>query len=360
MMLLDAYNNAIVRHDITDDPAQRDVLPSMQRICDELAAQHRRWFCFRRAFVTGLYLYGPVGVGKTFLGDLFYQCAPEPRKARFHFHHFMQQVDAQLRRLQGQANPLHKIAARLAKTTRLLFFDEFMVDDVADAMILSELFQALITHRITLVITSNIRPDELYRNGILRDRFLPVIALIKAHCDVIGMPAHPDHRLGRQPFAKAYVYPLNKAATEALEQYFMTVSETTMEPGALCVQKRSIPYVKCGTRVVWFHFDVICNLPRRSLDYLESADRFDTVLVSDVPQLMPSDTVRVILWIHFIDVMYDRGIRLIISAAVPMDKLYVEGALETKFQRTLSRLEEMQSEDYHNRHQHRLLTNFIE
>ena len=354
MNLNDAYEVAVQSGDIHDDPAQRHVLQYMQQMADELPASKPSWFkpwCPKP--VKGLYLYGPVGVGKTYLGDLFYQHVPEVRKARFHFHQFMQQIDAQLRLLQGHRDPLRYIAAKLAKTTRLLCFDEFMVYDVADAMILAELLQALFEHHVVLVATSNTQPDDLYVSGPQRARFLPAIALIKQHCEVMNLAEHTDYRVGRAPLQKAYLYPLDAAVNQALTEQFADISTTVQEGIALEVQHREIPCVKCSERAVWFEFAVICNLPRSQLDYLEIADRFDTLFVSDMPALQEQDTINVILLINLVDVMYDRGIRLVISAAVPLKELYVQGSMMNSFKRTLSRLEEMQSEDYARRHQRR-------
>lgn len=354
MTLIEHYEAAVTRAEITDDPAQRYVIAHMQRMADELATPSHSWFKWgRKNEVKGLYLYGPVGVGKTYLGDLFYQHVPEPHKARFHFHHFMQQIDAQLRQLQGKKDPLRYVAARLAKTTRLLCLDEFMVHDVADAMILAELLQALFAHNVVLVATSNISPDDLYLNGPQRERFLPAIALIKQYCRVLTLPAHSDYRLGRSPSRAAYLCPLDEATQQELTQQFAVISSQVTEAGDLCVQNRQISYVKCSDRAVWFKFNIICNLPRSQLDYLEIAERFDTVFVSDIPILTVNDTVRVILLIHFVDVLYDRGIQLVVSAAVSVEQLYLKGEMYGSFQRTLSRLKEMQSEDYARRHQRR-------
>lgn len=354
MTLIQAYEAAITRHDISDDPAQRVVLSHLQRVADDLAKPlpllFKQW---RGVPVTGLYLHGPVGVGKTYLVDLFYDEVSEPKKARFHFHHFMQQVDAELRRLQGTRDPLLRIAANVAKTTRLLCFDEFLVDDVADALILAALLQALLAKGVVLVISSNTAPDSLYLNGVQRDRFLPAIALIKQHCEIVAVAYHSDYRLGRSPLHQAYLCPLDERAAHALNEQFKTMALHAVEGEAISIQARLIPSVKCSEHAVWFRFDVICNLPRSPLDYLEIATRFDTVFVSDIPVLTAKDTTRVLLLIRFIDVMYDRGVRLVMSAAVPAAALYLKGEMLEMFQRTLSRLEEMQSEDYLRRHQRR-------
>jgi cell division protein ZapE len=356
MTIISQYEEAVGRGDIKDDQAQREIIRHMQQVADKLALSQRSWFKWMgKTQIDGLYIYGPVGVGKTYLVDLFYQSVALQHKARFHFHHFMQQVDAQLRRLQGKKDPLQYIAAKLAKTIRLLCFDEFLVYDVADAMILSELLQAILEQGVVLVATSNTAPDDLYLNGVQRDRFLPAIELIKLNCEVLALTNKYDYRLGRAPMDQAYLFPLTKATQMALNQQFATVAKRIKEGIDISIQNRLIPTLKCGDGAVWFKFDIICNLPRSQLDYLEIADKFDTVFVSDIPLLTSDDTVRAILLIHFIDVMYDRGIRLVISAEVPLDKLYVKGEMANKFQRTLSRLEEMHSEDYLRRRQHRTL-----
>jgi cell division protein ZapE len=347
MTLTLKYDEAVLQGKIQDDPLQRAVLASLQRVTSELEKPRHFWFQRRKKeAVTGLYLYGPVGVGKTFLMDLFYQNVVERHKSRVHFHQFMQQIDGQLRQLQGHADPLKCIAEKLAKKTRLLCIDEFLVLDVATAMVLASLIKYLFMNGIVLVITSNTCPDELYLNGLQRIRFLPAIALIKAHCEVFDLTEHHDYRLGRKAAAKAYLYPLNKQTqVMMLEQYHALAGEDVDET-PLSVQGRLIPYIKRSQRVVWFQFDIICNLPRSQLDYLEIATRFDTVLVSDIPILTADDTVQALLLIHFIDVMYDRKVRLIISAATKIDRLYLEGDAFKAFNRTRSRLQEMQSVGY--------------
>jgi len=354
MTLVEKYNLAITHGEINDDLKQREILNALQRVADELIPPKHAWLRRgRKKAVIGLYLYGPVGGGKTYLMDLFYQHLTEPHKARFHFHHFMQQIDAKLRRLQGKKNPLQLIAASLAKSTRVLCLDEFLVHDIADAMILSELLQALLAHDVVLVATSNTRPDDLYLNGLQRARFLPAIDLIKTHCQVLALAESRDYRLGRTPLLQAYLYPLNQTTESLLIQQFDAVAPNSTAHFELPIQNRLIPCVKYSERAVWFEFKVICNLPRSQLDYLEIANRFDTVFVSHIPALTSTDTVSAILLTHFIDVMYDQGVRLVVSAAVPLDLLYTAGGVRQSFQRTLSRLQEMQSVDYLQRHPRR-------
>lgn len=347
MRLSDAYDAAIARGEIHDDSLQREVLQSFQRVSDAL--ERPRHFWFRRSSkksIQGLYLYGPVGAGKTFLMDLFYHHVQERHKSRMHFHQFMQQVDAQLRRLQGHADPLNVIAKSWAKKTRLLCLDEFLVQDIATAMILAELIKLMLAEGIVWVMTSNTAPDYLYLNGLQRVRFLPAIALMKAHCEVIDLTEHRDYRLGRVSLDKAYLYPLNEKNDAIMASQFNALVKGRSDDRALSVQGRHIPTIRCGDLVVWFEFDVICQLPRSQLDYLEIAQRFHTILVSHVPVLTAQDTVRALLLTHFIDVMYDSKVRVILSAAVPIDELYLEGEVYAAFQRTRSRLQEMQSVDY--------------
>lgn len=351
MNLAKLYEEAIAKGDINNDQQQRQVLSAMQRLCDDLENSQNTWFQWiRKPQVKGIYLYGPVGVGKTYLMDLFYKNVQEERKGRFHFHHFMQQIDAQLRRRQGQKDPLRQIARDLDKTYRLLCFDEFLVNDVAYAMILAELFAALFAKGITLVITANTHPDDLYANGVQRKRFLPAIQLIKTHCEVLHLEHKKDYRLGRELLLQTYLQPLDAKTNKILAEQFAAIVTRPQEEGNLLIQNREVPFIKCGELAVWFDFKVICNLPRSHLDYLEIADRFDTIFVSNVPALTENDTVHVILLIHFIDVLYDRGIKLILSAAVPLPLLYVQGEMSQEFKRTLSRLQEMQAADYLRRH----------
>lgn len=358
MRLLDYYNAAIVSAEITDDLLQREVIEHLQRVADELA-QPSSWF--RKLLrhpnpVIGLYLYGPVGAGKTYLMDLFYQGITEKKKARFHFHHFMQQIDAQLRRLQGKKDPIKQIAMNFAKTTRLLCLDEFLVHDVADAMILAELLHALFAQQVVIVATGNTPPDDLYLHGVHRERFLPAIALLKQYCEIFKLSEVRDYRLGRMPQMQAYLYPLNEKTTQAFNNQFDQLAGPIADHHELCIQQRMVEVVKWSGRTVWFEFDIICNLPRCQLDYLEIAERFDTIFVSNISVLGINDSVKTILLVHFIDVMYDRGVRLILSAAVPAQELYPAGPMLNTFKRTLSRLEEMQSMDYLQRNNHRVST----
>ncbi|MCH9689197.1 MAG: AFG1 family ATPase [Gammaproteobacteria bacterium] len=351
--LLAYYEAAIAAGDIVDSFNQRQVLSKLQDITKAVDASHspRHWWsrCARRP--QGLYLHGPVGVGKTYLMNLFYQHLPERHKERFHFHHFMQHVDEALRTHQGHLNPLREIAKRIACDAHVLCLDEFLVEDVADASILAGLLEALFVEGIILVVTANTKPDDLYEDGLHRERFLPAIALLKQHCDVDCLDDQRDYRMGRDIAPEAYFFPENEAhEAEMLAQFkLFSVGTELKEAGELTVQQRSIAYVREAGRAVWFDFDVICNLPRSQLDYLELATRFNAIFVSHVPAIGEDEPGRAVLFIRFVDVMYDAGIRLVLLAAVPTEMIYLKGPMAKMFERTLSRLREMQSPDYLNK-----------
>jgi len=352
------YEEAVVAGALIDSANQRGVLQKLQTLTEAVDASHhapwwRRWW--RAKSPQGLYLHGPVGAGKTYLMDLFYEHLPESHKQRFHFHKFMQYVDDALRQHQGRRNPLRHIAARLARSAHVLCLDECLVEDVADASMLAELVNVLFSQGMILVVTSNTQPDDLYVDGLHRERFLPAIALLKQHCDVMCLDDHRDYRVGRDALPEAYFFPIN-AANEAsmLARFKALACDTVLDDvGEMSIQHRFISYIKQAGRAVWFDFDVICNLPRSQLDYLEIAEKFDTVCVSHVPAIGADEPARIVLFIRFVDVMYDQGIRLVLLAAVPLEGLYTEGPMSNMFQRTLSRLQEMQSADYW-RHERRL------
>lgn len=347
MSLTDQYESAIANGQIVDSPIQRQVLPSMEKLLEGLESKWRFWFRRRSENkVKGLYLYGPVGIGKTFLMDLLYRNIADRHKQRIHFHQFMQQIDGQLRRLQGHSDPLKAIANKLTKETHVLCLDEFLVMDIATAMVLTELIRYIFDFGMTVIMTSNTSPDDLYLNGLQRVRFLPTIALIKQHCEVIHLTGSIDYRLGRELSFQAYLFPLTTNNSERMSKQFDTLVSLDRDISPLSVQGRFIPYVKRSEKVIWFHFDDICNLPRSQLDYLEIANRFNTIFVDNIPQLTSKDTVRALLLTHFIDVMYDKKVRLVLLAEVDIDALYLSGEVSVAFRRTRSRLHEMQSESY--------------
>ena len=345
MNLLNAYDAAIAAGQITDDPQQRALIPYFQELMDALHKPQPLWFRQKPA-IKGIYLYGTVGAGKTYLMDLFYKelHLRHRGKVRLHFHHFMQQIDGQLRRLQEQKNPLQMIARHLAKTTKVLCLDEMLVNDVAHAMILAELFAHLFKAGIILITTSNTAPDDLYRNGLQRLRFLPAITAVKKHCIILNLIIQHDFRLNRKPLHQAYVYPLNAHSEAILDSQFKVLGGTVQHAGEILIQNRQIYYIKRNTNAIWFDFNVICNLPRSQLDYLEITQQFSTVIVSNIPVLNNIDSANAILLVNFIDVLYDQKIHLLLSAEVPLEQLFAMA--QERFKRSYSRLQEMQSMNY--------------
>ncbi len=343
MKLIQRYDAAIDAGEIQSSKAQRQAVLILDEMRPTLAM--RTWF-FRRKACQGLYLYGPVGVGKTYVLDLFYNIVGDVPKARYHFHHFMQYIDAELRRLQGIRNPLERVAKRLASSARLLCLDEFLVHDVADALILADLLKQLISLGVVLVITANTRPDDLYLDGVHRERFIPAIELIKVHCTVMVLDDKADHRLGKISLPKAYLTPVNDENDAVFAAAFSSLSGQTERGGVIKIQNRDITYVKKGDVAIWFDFNVICSLPRSPLDYLEIADKYQTIFVSNVPVILPDDTTHALLLIHFIDVLYDKKAHLVLLAAAPPEGLYAKGPMRQTFLRTESRLKEMQSREY--------------
>lgn len=295
----------------------------------------------------GLYFWGGVGRGKTYLVDTFYDCLPFDDKMRIHFHRFMQRVHAELKQLEGEKNPLELVAERLRAEVSVICFDEFFVTDIADAMILGGLMEALFARGVSLVATSNIVPSKLYENGLQRQRFLPAIALLERYTEVVNVDAGVDYRLRTLQQAELYHYPLDEAANESLRSSF---EQLVTEPGKhwerIEINGRYITCRCLANAVAWFDFAELCDGPRSQNDYIELAREFHTVLLSGVPVLGVANDDAARRFVNLIDEFYDRGVKLVIAAERPLLELYQGGRLEFEFQRTVSRLQEMQSLDY--------------
>ncbi|MCL7928894.1 cell division protein ZapE [Halomonas llamarensis] len=297
--------------------------------------------------VQGLYFWGGVGRGKTYLVDTFYEALPFADKMRTHFHRFMQRVHNELNHYKGEKDPLMLIAGKFAAEARVICFDEFFVKDITDAMILANLLDALFERGIVLVATSNIVPDDLYKEGLQRARFIPAIELLNRHCEVVNVDSGVDYRLRVLERAEIFYSPLNAEAEAELLRSFREISGHEGELDApLEVNHRVLHTRRVHDDVVWFEFRELCDGPRSQNDYIELAREFHTVLVSNVTQMGVKKDDQARRFINMVDEFYDRGVKLLMSAEVPIASLYTDGKLSFEFQRTLSRLQEMQSHDY--------------
>jgi cell division protein ZapE len=357
------YAQGVAQRRWEDDDAQRAALVELDRAHRELVAAQRRvgaagWWRLRRTqapAVRGLYLWGDVGRGKTFLVDLLFQSLPQgsdepvrrPGKLRLHFHRFMGRVHAELRKHEGQSDPLRAVAAHFARQARLLCLDEFFVTDIGDAMILAGLLRGLFSRGVTLVTTSNIAPQNLYKDGLQRAKFLPAIALLQEHCDVRELQSAQDFRLRALTQTGVYFTPDDARSEQAMAETFESVAPGSRRTAApLRVNGRDIAVKRRADTVVWFDFAALCEGPRAVADYIELAQSFATVLISGVPQLteLMEDAAR--RFVNLVDEFYDHGVNLILAAAVPIAELYRGDRLRAEFERTRSRLIEMQSEEY--------------
>src|SRR5476651_1636781 len=297
--------------------------------------------------VQGLYMWGGVGRGKTWLMDLFFHSLPGERKLRLHFHRFMLRVHEELTQLQGQEDPLEVIADRFKAETDVLCFDEFFVSDITDAMLLATLLQALFARGITLIATSNIPPENLYRNGLQRARFLPVIDLIKEYCDVMNVDAGIDYRLRTLTQANLWLIPLQPQTTIAMQHMFDKLAGKETEIGVLLqVNHRPLQAIATGDGVLAVEFHTLCEEARSQLDYIALSKIYHSVLLHNVPVLGVKDENAARRFLALVDEFYERHVKLVISAQVPMYEIYQGERLKFEYQRCLSRLQEMQSEEY--------------
>lgn len=352
MTPIDHYNASVAKGLIQSDEEQLRALYGLQKVYDDLIREHKKRFGIMRLFhknqlVKGVYLWGGVGIGKTFIMDCFYQSLPFKQKIRMHFHMFMQRVHDDLKKHQGETDPLQAIASELASQTLVICFDEFYVSDIADAMILGRLFKALFSKGVCLVTTSNIEPDNLYKNGLQRLQFLPAIALIKAHTDTLHITSRVDYRLRHLKEAGVFYTPLGQDADEKMQKAFdKLTSGQDIQTSPIMINGRSIPIKKRAHHVIWFDFNDICRIPRSQHDYLSIADQYKTVFISDIPIIPESARDTICLFVSLVDVLYDAKVKLVLSAAESVPELYCRGHMVLEYARTHSRLVEMQSKDY--------------
>jgi cell division protein ZapE len=383
MSVIDKYNQLIAQQALKFDAEQDKAISALDKLSADLAFSQSqsslftsiKSFLVKPDIIRGIYFYGRVGRGKTMLMDLFYQQLVISRKKRIHFHHFMESVHQDLHALSGKDNPLVLIAKRWAMQVDVLCFDEFFVTDIADAMLLAGLLEAMLSYGITLVATSNCQPEQLYKNGLQRERFLPTIDIIKKYCQVISIDGPEDHRLINLDLNAQQYRDFNISISRNsnfLPQHFLALAQPEVKyHQAITVHGREINYIALSDDTIWFDFFALCSGPRSQRDYIKLADDFSTVLLSNVPQfsgaLIPAvfsgvedsyqrsgvvmgqlrsldDEAR--RFIALVDEFYDRGIRLIISAQVDIAELYQGTQLSFEFARCKSRLFQMQKRNY--------------
>lgn len=357
------YARDLQRPDFRHDPAQAEAVAHLQQLYEQLLAawraEHapaglfggllRRFNTPQRTPVRGLYFWGGVGRGKTYLMDNFYESLPFAEKMRSHFHRFMRRVHTELKQLDGEKNPLLLVADTIAREARVICFDEFFVSDITDAMILGTLMEALFARGVTLVATSNIVPDGLYKDGLQRARFLPAIALLNKHTLVVNVDGGVDYRLRTLEQAQLYYTPLGPAADASLATSFASLTGLAgdaLHDGVLTVEGREIAYRGRVDGVIWFDFIALCDGPRSQNDYIELAREYHTVLLGNVPAMGREKDDQARRFINLVDEFYDRQVKLILSAEKPLAELYSTGKLDFEFQRTVSRLLEMQSREF--------------
>jgi cell division protein ZapE len=363
---LKRYEAEIEKGVLTPDAEQRAIMQRLETIGDQLIRRSTwkapsrslfaRWIKPTDEQVTGvrgLYLWGGVGRGKTHLCDLFFDALPLEQKTRLHFHRFMQRIHADLRALEGIENPMERVADHWASRAKLLLLDEMHVYDITDAMLLGGLLTALFKRGITLITTSNVAPDDLYRDGLQRARFLPAIAQIRNHTDVVEMVGVTDYRLRimqTQPIycvSKFVDGQANARTQRAMQTHFDRLrTEFGPDESVVFVNNRALPVLGRSADLVWFTFDTLCNSARSTADYIEIASLFQTIMISDIPVMDSSSDDAARRFVNLVDEFYDRRVKLIVSAEATADKLYTGQRLAFEFERAASRLFEMQSNEY--------------
>ena len=348
MSLVSDYEALLASEGLSRDPDQQRVLESFGRVANDVCRPVRkgwkRWLQRPEPPIKGLYVWGGVGRGKTWLMDLFHDHLDGVPKMRLHFHRFMQLVHSELAAIKGKSNPLQIIAARMARDWRVLCLDEFHVVDIGDAMILAGLLRSLFEQGIVLVTTSNVLPDNLYRDGIQRASFLPAIDLLNAHTEVLELGGNRDYRKMILEQARVYHTPLGAQTDVVLLEEFYRLARTDPEgPGDLLINGRPMAYRFRAQDMVWFDFEALCGPPRSQNDYIELARCHQTVFLSDIPVMGGSRDDRTRRFIFLVDEFYDRRVKLVLSAEAPASRLYIGERLAFEFRRTLSRLTEMQT-----------------
>lgn len=352
MNVQEFYQNALAQRGYSADEAQMRAIARLQQAYEDWAeyklkrGNRLKRLLIRPEVPRGVYLWGGVGRGKSFLMDSFYSVVPLVRKTRLHFHEFMRGVHRQLDELKGIADPLDEVARRIARKYRLICFDEFHVSDVADAMIMYNLLSRLFEHGVSFIMTSNYVPDRLYPDGLHRDRMLPTIALLKDKLDVLNVDAGIDYRKRVLQQVASYHTPLGEKADAALRDAFVRLAESADEDPHVLIEQRQLHALRRAGSIIWFDFATLCGGPRSQNDYLEIASRYHTVILSSVPRMSAAMASEARRFTWLIDVFYDCKVKLLMSAEVAPELLYTEGNMAQEFQRTVSRIIEMQSQEY--------------
>lgn len=347
-----AYDQELLSRGYEADPAQLRAVEALECCAQEWAAYQEsisspfRFLKKKPTLPRGVYMFGGVGRGKSFLMDCFYNAVPVKDKTRLHFHEFMREVHREMTLMQGTVNPLQELGKRMAKRYQLICFDEFHVADITDAMILHRLLVSLFENGVSFVTTSNFKPDNLYPDGLHRDRLLPAIALLNQRMEVLNVDNGTDYRRRTLEMVKLYHCPLGEEADTAMTDAFNKLVSSQDEDPVLHIEAREIMSRRRAGGVVWFDFRTLCGGPRSQNDYLEIATQFHTVLLSNVPMMPLSMASEARRFTWLIDVLYDRRVKLILSAEVQPEALYTKGPLAHEFPRTISRLHEMQSSEF--------------
>lgn len=358
---LTKYNQDIENGTLIPDESQKQAVLELETLFQTVLSRHREQSpgIFTRLIkplfngnhanqdpLRGLYLWGPVGRGKSYLVDTFYDCLPFPNKTRIHFHSFMRAIHADMKKYPQEQSPLTLVAKQWSETIKVLCLDEFHVGDITDAMILSNLLEALFEHEVMLLTTSNDEPQDLYKDGLQRDRFLPAIDLINTRLKVIPLAGATDYRLRALEQAQVYYQPHTAATNEELKKRFLAIAGRGHQAGSIEVEGRHIDTVYRAEGAVWFAFSALCEGPRSVADYIEVALCHHTMFLSDVPCFDNDNNDAARRFINLIDELYDRNVNLILSAAAEPEALYGGTRLNKFFLRTVSRLREMQSHEY--------------
>lgn len=349
---LDWYQSLQDQPDFLDDPLQEIAMERLEILYQALIVFKKkrqslwgRWFS-RLDIPRGVYLYGGVGRGKSFLMDTFFACVPYKKKRRVHFHAFMQEIHQDLQRLKGEIDPLSQVADGIAQSTRLLCFDEFHVSDIADAMILGRLLSALFDRGVIFVMTSNYAPEGLYPDGLQRINFLPTIDLLKAGLDIVALDGPIDYRLRALTQIRTWLTPIDASTNTTLNELFDQLSGHEDLSNTVEINGRILQSVRHTQRMIWFTFDALCKTARSQRDYLALSQHYHTVFVSDIPVLHEEEANAARRFTWLIDILYNARAKLIASSQTTPALLYLKGKKADEFARTRSRLEEMQSEAY--------------